>query len=310
MDYLVEFVKRDITPCVVADKLLNLIVADRCVNQAKALIQLSRYQPFQKSADWLIKRTKYITASDCITACGEDSYKSREQYIKEKIIGTPFIGSPATRWGNDYEEVACMLYTKLYDVDGYSINFIEHWKYPFIGVSPDKIIITKDETDAYLLEIKSPYSRIPDGTISDRYLYQIQLQLEVCNMEKCVFWDCKLDEYDNIESWLNDKSRVCGKDKGIFIANVEQMIYPDQFWDTDEQWIEWVINNSKYGTVRCWFVEVTNAITIIRDREWFKDKLPEFDRTYRKKCEWDLNGIPKKYMTTKKEIAVELDIGL
>ena len=90
--------------------------------------------------------------------------------------------------GVKYEEVAVMIYEQRNSMKVFEYGCIPHPVYDFIGASPDGI------TDSgIMLEIKCPSSRKITGVIPSYYWCQVQTQLEVCELDRCDFLECKLE---------------------------------------------------------------------------------------------------------------------
>ena len=109
------------------------------------------------------------------------------------------------------EDIASDIYCKRNRVIMNEFGLIRHSEIPYIGASPDGI-----SSNGIMLEIKCPYKRKIDGKILEQYYYQIQGQLEVCNLEECDFLECEYDYYKNEEDYLNDIDEL--KEIGIIIS--------------------------------------------------------------------------------------------
>ena len=96
-------------------------------------------------------------------------------------------------------------------------NLTKSEKYNFLGASPDGICsaLTLDGKFSSklgtMLEIKCPYRRsiYTKGEINGHicpnyYFWQIQQQLQCCDLNKCDFWQCNIQEYNSREDFLND----------------------------------------------------------------------------------------------------------
>lgn len=136
----------------------------------------------QGSQEWLNARSTLITASDFGSAAGLNRYKSIPNFLREKIGGSNFTGNHLTKWGNRFEDTACLKYQAyMRQVKKYTNFQVRHaglivlgQPRPFIGLSPDGLISYDDangQTHHGLLEIKCP--RFHRSTITPYYYAQI-----------------------------------------------------------------------------------------------------------------------------------------
>lgn len=280
------------------------------------LVELSRYQPKQRSDGWYEIRKGKISGSEAAEALDQDDYKPRKVYICKKVMGDTFKGNAATQWGQKYEDLAKMYFEKFNEVKVHDVGFVLHPEYPDkFGASPDGVIITAD--DAYLLEIKCPKSRIPGDDVPKGYKFQIQFQLEVTNLQKCVFLDCQIIEYESFEKFLSSKAYILGINKGILLYdNTEQKhIYPPLYesmeeleaWFVREMGIalnQETINTCTRYTFTFWHLKKVSVITVDRDKQWFEMVKPLYLQTHEQIKKYREEGLPesyKKYMESYNE---------
>ena len=128
-------------------------------------------------------------------------YSNSNQLLLECGKNVPFPSNAAIDWGVKYEEVAVQIYEYRNSVNVVEYGCIKHPNYDWLGASPDGIT-----DDGVMLEIKCPSSRAITGVIPSYYWCQVQGQLEVCELDRCDFLECKLkntweEEYlaDNYE---------------------------------------------------------------------------------------------------------------
>lgn len=148
----------------------------------------------QRSDAWYSARYNMITASDIAQALGHGKFGSQKDFFKKKCSPTPKpfdATAPALKWGIMFEPVAQDIYSKLNkNIDIYEYGLIKHPSIPFIGASPDGITC-----QGVMLEIKCPWKRkIQEGIVPLQYYYQIQAQLDVCNLDECDYFECEFDE--------------------------------------------------------------------------------------------------------------------
>jgi hypothetical protein len=184
-------------------------------HKIKTLETLDEQNPKQGSTAWLRQRYDMITASDAYKALS--SQTQLQNIIKAKSL--PFHcfgtededgqrhqthGPTAMVWGHMFEPVSVQIYEHLTDEKVIFMGCIPHPEIPFLGASPDGIV-SPWETDGgkrqrtqRLLEIKNPISREIDGIPSEAYWIQQQIQMEVCNMEGCDFFETSFKIIDDL----------------------------------------------------------------------------------------------------------------
>lgn len=156
----------------------------------------------QRTPGWYEQRMKLISASDSKNACGNSESEYYKKLVLKKIgIEESINGSAdAMIHGTMYEIVSQRIYETRFGVNLREYGCITHSTHSFIGASPDGIVNTAMDMNnleqvsrlGRMLEIKNPYSRIIDDTIKPEYAYQIQQQLEVCNLELCDFLETNI----------------------------------------------------------------------------------------------------------------------
>ena len=120
---------------------------------------------------------------------GCNPYASYRDFILRKCgRGEPFTGNIATRWGQKLEDVAAGIYSNLTGKRILEFGLIQHPHEYWLGASPDGIT-----PDGVMLEIKCPYRRKITGVPPFYYWIQCQIQMEVCNLDKCDFLECTFD---------------------------------------------------------------------------------------------------------------------
>ncbi len=149
----------------------------------------------QRTPEWFKLREDRLTASDLY-----DAIKNPISLARKKVKGTTFnsSGVPALKWGTMYEPMATRIYATMIGKEVFEFGLIINDEIKHFGASPDGI--TEDGT---MIEIKCPIKRkIIDGQIPDKYYYQIQGQLAVCNLKNCDYIECEFVDFDNEEEYL------------------------------------------------------------------------------------------------------------
>lgn len=142
-------------------------------------------QPEQKSTEWRNQRAYYCTASQHASALGRCKYKSRNDCLRQYagVIKNTFTGNAATKHGERYEDEAVERYKQLRCVDVEHFGMLPFYEQSdWLGGSPDGVSV-----DGYLIEVKCPYRRKPNGQVPPHYMPQIQSMMHGLNLSKCHF---------------------------------------------------------------------------------------------------------------------------
>ena len=218
---------------------------------------LSRQNIPQRSGEWYQARHNCVTASNIASVLEANPFLTKRELLIQKVKPFELMKeNPATSWGIKYEPIAFELYQKFLGKKVYQIGLLIHDKYPWLGASPDGI-----GEDGRLFEAKCKYYRNVSDEIPLYWWMQIQLQMEVCDLEECDLFQCKFEEYPSKEEYLKDDNAI---EKGEYF-------YQDQtyYWKL----VNYIIH------------------TVPRDRKWFKDSLPKFDRFWKDVSYYRKNGI-------------------
>lgn len=270
--------------------------------RVKALMK--KPQPEQRTPEWYKQRYTRVTASEaasCLTKCKmccedyvnefdiqdfkykEDApvnpYENKQDYIIKKCRGfygeQVFRDNVFTLWGKKYEDVAIRIYTRTNKTKVHEFGLISHPRLKWLAASPDGIT-----TDGVMVEIKCPKSRKINPEFPPYYYWvQVQIQLEVCNLQYCDFFECEIEEVTFDEfCW---KALEQNQDKGIILQIAEsgsdpKFIYPDPYIDSVDDYINWMENEIKIGKERgieyiptYFIVNKYNSMRITRNRDWF-----------------------------------------
>jgi putative phage-type endonuclease len=164
----------------------------------------------QKSDEWYEKRHSMVTASDIAAIFDVNPYSTKQQLLRQKCRDPKeFTTNEFTQWGELFEPVAQSIYKKQFlEPEIFETGCIPHSKYDFIGASPDGILPC-----GKLIEIKCPKTRtINAKKVPHIYWIQMQIQMEVCNLNKCDFFQCKFYQYADKQEYISD---VSNKYKGF-----------------------------------------------------------------------------------------------
>jgi putative phage-type endonuclease len=233
----------------------------------------------QRSAAWLTKRSEMITASEVTKAFANATPSAKRELLLSKLdVGTKGSGggftSGACAWGTQFEPLAKKIYGDILGgADIVDTSCVVHPTYPFIGASPDGIVMTKNPTDPHwgkLVEFKCPISRqfTQDTPIPDAYYHQMQLQMECTGIDECDYVEMQFKTC-NQTLWKQSGSPY----KGVFV------IYDDgriDYKDDDVDHVAWkqTIQGDEHRVVY-WTLQNIRIQNVNRDFNWMSDHFGE-----------------------------------
>ena len=276
-------------------------------NNVRLKHQVSKLQklelPEQRSPEWYALRRGMLTASSLAAALGDDYFKSKNELILEKVESKeiPFIPNPITEWGVKYEEIATKFYEKMNNLEIIEFGLIPHPDFTIFGASPDGICSndSPDEFIGRMLEIKCPPKRKFTKTVPKHYWYQMQGQLECCNLEECDFLQVKFQEYDNYEDYVKDGNNFGYTEKGFpkgctLTYRKKNELKCSYFYPelglTNEEYENWIVENRRkienegheFVEAKWWYIERYECTLVKRDREWWctaMEKIYQFHKS-------------------------------
>ena len=282
------------------------------------LNKLLEYPYIEQCTDkWYEIRKTCLTASDL----GEALSKNNNLLAKKKagvyIDNTNFQVVPPLKWGNMFEDMAIRCYKHINNnINIHKFGIIQNKMIQHFGASPDGI------TDmGIMVEIKCPFSRqIKKDVIPEKYYYQMQGQLAVCNLSECDYVECDFKTFDNDDEFYNfiQKKNYDNKNFGViaeFYDNSTQKyfyLYSNEFLNKDncindinEQIKNTNLLNLKFIKLTKW---VLNEI-YIQKVEFNKDlweTIPPKINEFWEKVE-SFKDMPVEYKETKKKFKFILD---
>jgi putative phage-type endonuclease len=179
-------------------------------NIRKNILNKLKQKPLikQRTEEWFKLRENRLTASDLY-----DAVYHPLSLIKKKIKNVSFnsYAIPALKWGCMFEKVACDIYAYLNNTNINEFGLLINDNIEKFGASPDGIT-----DDGIMIEIKCPYSReIKDKVIPDKYYYQMQGQMAVCELDLCDYIECKFITFNNKEEYINGIDGIDNYKHGI-----------------------------------------------------------------------------------------------
>lgn len=255
----------------------------------------------QKTEEWYNMRQNLITASDFAQALDKGKFGTVKQFYQKKCepecADSNIAGkiNPLFKWGNMFEPVANNIYTKMYNVKVHEFGLLKHPNYNFFGASPDGI------TDlGIMVEIKCPKNRKIDGEVPEQYYYQIQGQLDVCDLDECDYFECDFKLYETKDEFLDNFENH--DYKGIIIEDNNKYKYSDINF-TKEEIIEW-LNNNYSNSIKYWYLNNYNIKRVIRDKKFIEINMKKLKEVWNNILLYREDN-NKYIMEVKKEIFIE-----
>jgi putative phage-type endonuclease len=268
------------------------------MNTHKRIIILNelKQRPFikQRSEEWFKLRENRLTASDLY-----DAVYHPITLIKKKIKNVSFnsYSIPALKWGCMFEEVAANIYAHLNSTKINEFGLLVNDKINNFGASPDGIT-----DEGIMIEIKCPYSReIKDKVIPDKYYYQMQGQMAVCELDICDYIECKFKTFNNIDEYIENIKKLYENENDIendndykhgIIAELKDHSYiystPNQNYNDNIDEMK-KINDAKYVY---WYLEIINVQRVYFDKDKWNNKTAKKIADYWKLYQSELNKRP------------------
>lgn len=263
----------------------------------------------QRTDAWHAKRGQMLTASEIYKALPEATPAQRYELIMSKLTPRAASTGPGVRallWGTRFEPIAKQIYCELqFNIQIYDTTCVPHPTVPFLGASPDGVIVTDDKTDfrfGKLVEFKCPISReftehtpIPDG-----YFHQMQLQMECTGIDECDYVEMQFKELSYSE-WIDSTAPF----KSFFAIHEEtgDVIYKDYLDTRDVPTWRRVVLGEKGMEYRIiyWMLNNWRSVTVKKDQQWLTRNLPSFETIWKEIQEYRSSGTfpqsPKEKVT-------------
>ena len=307
-------------------------IADANLERNKQQLAHLKTLPTQKQGtqDWFNFRKTALTASNCYKVI-YGSTKDKINIILDKCSTETTqkrMYSPAMQHGTQHEDNGCNIFQKRSGRKVHEFGCLRHPLFNFLGASPDGI-----DDMGEMLEIKMPYSRIPHEIPKKEYYFQMQLQMEVCNLDVCNFLECIVKSYntkaeyenDTYESGKTKKERLThtsnGMEKGVMIEGISKSsdtffyrysplgIMPNKIesWlAKSEESIKKEAKEKGHHNIHIrpvyWYAKKYSCIRVYKDSNWITNYIAEFHRFWKTIEYYRENGTDKlnEFMETGK----------
>lgn len=257
-------------------------------------------QPIQRTDKWYKLRHNLITASNAYKCFETQSMQNQLIFEKcqplkvfEEDTNNSFVNVNTTlHWGQKYEPLSVMIYEYLYKTEVEDFGCIPHNKYPFLGASPDGIVVNKN-SDRYgrMLEIKNIVNREIDGIPKKEYWIQMQLQMATWNLDECDFLETRFIEYESYADYCND---TCDNFKGIIMYFSTHDGKPKYYYkpielkkeEEIEKWEEDIMSKNDNSTQIWikniyWKLDQLSCVLVLRNQYWFRQNISQIENIWR-----------------------------
>lgn len=275
-------------------------------------------QPKQRTEEWYQFRHNIITASNIWKVFGSECqynsliYEKCHPYtVNANILGgNDYVNtSSPMHWGNKYEPVSISIYEKMFQTKIEDFGCILHYKYPFIGASPDGIN-TDPESSRYgrMLEIKNIVNREIDGVPKEEYWIQMQMQMETCKLDECDFLETRFKQYATENEFyegftiLSEESHTSPSYRGVILYFVHKIVdfnisvskspyyvYMPLDIPIEKEAIDvWIKTQkdelkSEYSLyeILYWYLDELSCVLVKRNKEWFRNSVSKIEDTWK-----------------------------
>ncbi len=258
------------------------------------------YQPTQRTDEWYKYRYNLLTASNIGKVLGSDAKKNSlifekcQPLVLNDINSYVNVNSPM-HWGNKYEPVSLMVYEHMYETKVEDFGCIKHPDIQCLGASPDGIN-TDTNSNLYgrMVEIKNIVNREITGIPLEAYWIQMQVQMEVCDLEQCDFFETQFKEFDTSKEFYESNREYTGvilyfvKVDGTN-TNPEYVYMPLKMMKNNEtikSWIDGCIlefeTDGKYRFYSkiYWYLDIISCVLVPRNKAWFNALRPHIISTW------------------------------
>ena len=207
------------------------------INKLNILIKYPLIE--QRTEKWFEMRKKCLTASDLFDGISKNNNLLAKKKAGVYIDNTDFTSIIPLKWGTMFEDMALRSYSQYNsNIKIHEFGLIDNDNIKNFGASPDGI-----SELGIMIEIKCPYSRkIKKYVIPEKYYYQIQGQLAVCELEECDYVECDFGIINNEEEYIKHvyDNKLNNKNHGIIAQyysvekNVYSYLYSDPYLYNEE----------------------------------------------------------------------------
>lgn len=279
----------------------ELLSENDAKNTSETLIRLNAV-PVQKqrSAEWHEKRHDQFSASNLYKLFGSAAQINSIIYEKCKppsvaLEGMNTLNGGDTRnpmnWGIKYEQLSLMIYEEKFSTKVKAdYGCIPHMNSSMhVGASPDAINVDPTNLSKFgtLVEVKNIVNREIDGIPSEQYWVQMQIQMEVCDLQKCDFLETRFKEFETEAAYMESDREYKGiiylliPREGV-VSNSKYIYVPlhcpelELFLeDTRKANPQFILYEKTY-----WYLDEFSCILVKRNVLWFQAAIPILQREW------------------------------
>jgi putative phage-type endonuclease len=236
----------------------------------------------QRTQAWFTKRGEMLTASEIWKSFGDATASARRELILSKL--TPpkkqdGQGVGALIWGTRFEPIAKEIYCHTEKVKLVDLSCVRHPEHAFLGASPDGLILTSDERNGRLIELKCPISRPfnNDTPVPDAYYHQMQLQMECTGLVECDYVEMQF-KLMNYSEWSIAQAEF----KSCFAVDSEANVKYRHILDprTVHDWQVDILTNPMNWQILYWVLVQKRQKLTLKDADWMPTHFPEMKATW------------------------------
>jgi putative phage-type endonuclease len=264
--------------------------------QEKIQFLLETYgQNDQRTDAWHSKRGEMLTASEIYKALADATPSQKHEIIMGKLVPRPRTEGPGPRalvWGTRFEPIAKDIYASFSDISLKIVDTtcIPHPTVPFLGASPDGIILTEGERNGRLVEFKCPISRVfsDDTPIPNTYYHQMQLQMECTGLDLCEYIEFQF-RAPSYSEWVDSNAPY----KGFYaVSDDELQVKYKDIRDTRDpaKWRKEVLETSEDWNLVFWTLEKHRMKLVEHEKDWLEKNIASITQVWNTIIEHRQNG--------------------
>jgi putative phage-type endonuclease len=236
----------------------------------------------QRTQAWFTKRGEMLTASEIWKSFGDATASARRELIMSKLTPPKKQDGPgvgALIWGTRFEPVAKEIYCHTEGVKLVDLSCVRHPEHIFLGASPDGLILTSDERNGRLIELKCPISRsfTNDTPVPDAYYHQMQLQIECTGLQECDYVEMQFKTV-NYSEWEQTPAEF----KSCFAVDNAGKVEYRNFNETRSvhDWQMAILGDPMEWQIVYWILIQKRTKLIQKDADWMPMHFPEMKATW------------------------------
>jgi hypothetical protein len=208
--------------------------------------------------------------------------KTKPPAPRYQPLAIPSDRMMAFDWGIRFEPVVKQIYEEKYGVTIKELGRLVHPVDPRCSASPDGLIYDcpKGERTGRLIEIKCPATREVDGKISKKYLWQMQMQLHVTQLQYCDFVEAVIVSKYNNTVHQEGPSHYYGY---VAIIRYAEMKGDQEFYyvyspiNCDSDWVPDIKEEEEVIEITPWRLLQWSEQLVVRSEEWWTSLKPMMD---------------------------------